>query len=280
MIKKTFIILLISKIFATFSIVAVDTNTGEVGSAGGSCIGNSIIISDIHPGKGVIHTQSYWMSANQQYASELMENGFSPSEIIQFLEDNDIQNNPTTSQIRPIIKLDNMTDITGGTDLTPKLVLTNELFTISSGLNTDLGNIGLEDNSSLRTSLTENLSKLDNGGLKSDGTTCDGAAALDSIYMLFQNAADNSTTDNSTILKQSNLISLTDLADQFGVNIPSVTATGFENLPMTTARLIYASDVSGTTYTDSYENAHNILYNSVYNAKSLGAETICCISFP
>ena len=166
-----------------------------------------------------------------------------------------------------------MTDITGGTDLTPKLVLTNELFTISSGLNTDLGNIGLEDNSSLRKSLTENLSKLDNGGLKSDGTTCDGAAALDSIYMLFQNAADNSTTDNSTILKQSNLISLTDLADQFGVNIPSVTATGFENLPMTTARLIYASDVSGTTYTDSYENAHNILFNSVYNAKSLGAET-------
>ena len=91
--------------------------------------------------------------------------------------------------------------------------------------------------------------------------------------MLFQNAADNSTSDNSTLLKQSNLISLTDLADQFGVNIPSVTATGFDNLPMTTARLIYASDVSGTTYTDSYENAHNILYNSVYNAKSLGAET-------
>ena len=47
MMKKTFIILFISKIFATFSIVAVDTNTGEVGSAGGSCIGGSIIISDI-----------------------------------------------------------------------------------------------------------------------------------------------------------------------------------------------------------------------------------------
>jgi len=98
MIKKTFIILLISKIFATFSIIAVDTNTGEVGSAGGSCIGNSIIISDIHPGKGVIHTQSYWMSANQQYASELMQNGFSPSEIIQLLESNDIQNNPSIRQ--------------------------------------------------------------------------------------------------------------------------------------------------------------------------------------
>ena len=98
MLKNLFTIFLTSKIFATFSIVAVDSNTGEIGSAGGSCIANSIIISDIHPGKGAIHTQSYWMSANQQYASELMENGFSPSEIIQLLEDNDIQNNPTIRQ--------------------------------------------------------------------------------------------------------------------------------------------------------------------------------------
>ena len=50
--------ILIGYLFATFSIVAVDTQTGEVGSAGGSCIANSIIISDIHPGIGAIHTQS------------------------------------------------------------------------------------------------------------------------------------------------------------------------------------------------------------------------------
>ncbi len=43
----------------TFSIVAVDPFTGEVGSAGASCIANSYIISDIHPGYGVIHTQAY-----------------------------------------------------------------------------------------------------------------------------------------------------------------------------------------------------------------------------
>jgi len=90
--------LLQSCLFATFSIVAVDTNTGEVGSAGGSCIANSIIISDIHPGYGAIHTQSYWMSANQSYASSLMEEGYTPSEIIDLLQENDIQNNPSIRQ--------------------------------------------------------------------------------------------------------------------------------------------------------------------------------------
>ena len=82
----------------TFSIVAVDTNTGEVGSAGGSCIAGSIIISDIHPGVGVIHTQSYYLPANQNYASTLMDQGFSPDQIIALLEENDVQSNPTIRQ--------------------------------------------------------------------------------------------------------------------------------------------------------------------------------------
>ena len=99
-IKSKIIILQLiqSCLFATFSIVAVDTNTGEVGSAGGSCIANSIIISDIHPGYGAIHTQSYWTSANQSYASSLMEQGYSASEIITLLEQNDIQGNPSIRQ--------------------------------------------------------------------------------------------------------------------------------------------------------------------------------------
>ena len=48
----------------TFSIVAVDTVTGEIGSAGASCIdesqieGGALIISDVIPGRGAIHTQS------------------------------------------------------------------------------------------------------------------------------------------------------------------------------------------------------------------------------
>ncbi len=86
MLYKCLVLLLFCPLFATFSIVAVDKNTGEVGSAGGSCIAGSIIISDIHPGIGAIHTQSYWLQGNQNYASDLMEEGYSPLEIIELLE--------------------------------------------------------------------------------------------------------------------------------------------------------------------------------------------------
>ena len=75
----------INLLFSTFSIVAVDTVTHEVGSAGASCIGNSVIISDIHPGVGVIHTQSYWSASNQNYASSLMNLNYSPNDIIEEL---------------------------------------------------------------------------------------------------------------------------------------------------------------------------------------------------
>src|SRR5688500_19379641 len=67
----------------TFSICAVDPITGEVGSAGASCINGSIIISDVHPGVGVIHTQSYWHASNQMFAHDLMVNGgLTPQQII------------------------------------------------------------------------------------------------------------------------------------------------------------------------------------------------------
>ena len=82
----------------TFSIVAVDPITNEVGSAGASCIAGSIIISDIHPGVGAIHTQSYWTGSNQNYASNLMELGYSPNEIIEELIHNDSGNNSTIRQ--------------------------------------------------------------------------------------------------------------------------------------------------------------------------------------
>ena len=82
----------------TFSIVAVDTITGEVGSAGASCIQGSIIISDIHPGVGAIHTQSYWNAINQDSASSLMDQGYAPQDIIDWLVANDAQNDPTIRQ--------------------------------------------------------------------------------------------------------------------------------------------------------------------------------------
>ena len=91
-------ILFITFVYPTFSIVAVDLGNGQVGSAGASCIGGSIIISDIHPGVGVIHTQSYWSGYNQLMASDLMDNGLSPDEIIDYIVENDVSNNPLIRQ--------------------------------------------------------------------------------------------------------------------------------------------------------------------------------------
>lgn len=88
----------------TFSIIAVDTVTGEIGGAGASCIDENaiptgvLIINDIIPGHGGIHTQAYWLSGNQQNAYNRMVEGLSPQEIIDWLVANDIQNNPTRRQ--------------------------------------------------------------------------------------------------------------------------------------------------------------------------------------
>lgn len=90
----------------TFSIVAVDSITGEVGGAGASCIddvgcggcGGVIIINDLHPGIGAIHTQAYYIASNQNYARNLMNSGISPNGIIDSLIANDVQNNPAIRQ--------------------------------------------------------------------------------------------------------------------------------------------------------------------------------------
>ena len=82
----------------TFSIVAVDTITMEVGSAGASCIDGAIIISDILPGVGAIHTQSFWNQSNQNNAHDWMEDGYTAQEIIDMLINNDVQNNPSIRQ--------------------------------------------------------------------------------------------------------------------------------------------------------------------------------------
>ena len=178
------------------------------------------------------------------------------------------------SEIRPIFKLDNMTDITGGADLTPVTTLVSEITSISTSLNNELSNIGLSDNSSLRTSLTEGLSKIDNGGFKSDGTTvCGPAVALDVFYLLVKDAADNSTSSTPSNLHTKNLIGLNDLKNSVNSSVDITNSTGISGITYNYARLIYAKNLAGTTYSDSYESAHTALYNAIKNTRSLGTET-------
>lgn len=85
----------------TFSICAVDLSTNQVGSAGASCYNTSpgcIILSDVHPGVGVIHTQASWIAQNQDTARRLMNMGYSPQQIIDYMITHDYQGNPGPRQ--------------------------------------------------------------------------------------------------------------------------------------------------------------------------------------
>lgn len=88
----------------TFSIVATDSVTREVGGAGATCLSidregfEALIISDLYPGLGAIHTQSYWDASNQYNAGSKALEGFSAPEIIDWLVRNDAINNPTIRQ--------------------------------------------------------------------------------------------------------------------------------------------------------------------------------------
>ncbi len=88
----------------TFSIVAVDSLTGEVGSAGASCISADNLqvffpqfdpdfIGDLLPGRGAINTQASYLEGNQQNASEQLASGSTPLEVRNWLLLNDVEGN-------------------------------------------------------------------------------------------------------------------------------------------------------------------------------------------
>ncbi|MCL5990526.1 MAG: DUF1028 domain-containing protein [Bacteroidetes bacterium] len=88
----------------TFSIVAIDTVTKEIGSAGATCLSGiknppgAKMISDIIPGRGAIHTQAWYRETNQLIARSRMLAGDSPQQIIVWLLDHDEQLTPEKRQ--------------------------------------------------------------------------------------------------------------------------------------------------------------------------------------
>lgn len=69
----------------TYSIVAADTLTREVGGAGTSCLeGQDVyVIYDAVPGRGVVHAQAYYSVAGRRRAAELLAEGAAPDDIVQ-----------------------------------------------------------------------------------------------------------------------------------------------------------------------------------------------------
>lgn len=89
----------------TFSIVAVDSVTGYVGSAGASCVDMDLFpgledhfLGELFPGVGAINTQAWYEVGNQTNAALLMNTGNTPDEIIAWLEENDFVGQPQIRQ--------------------------------------------------------------------------------------------------------------------------------------------------------------------------------------
>ena len=110
--KRLIILILIASFTAftanaqdTFSIVAVDSITGEVGSAGASCVDlysaglpNDDFLGVLIPNVGAINTQAYYLPANQNNATNRMNLGETPGQIIAWLVANDVQSRPDLRQ--------------------------------------------------------------------------------------------------------------------------------------------------------------------------------------
>ena len=109
--KKTlliiFIILFVKDVISqdTFSIVAIDSITGEVGSAGASCVDmfttgipTNDFLGQLIPDVGAINTQAWYIPSNQTNATNRMNMGDTPSQIIDWLVVNDVQSTPELRQ--------------------------------------------------------------------------------------------------------------------------------------------------------------------------------------
>ena len=102
-IKNVYVALLLaysvfSKAQDTFSILAFDSITGEVGAAGASCVDlfpfpayTNDFIAELFPGEGAIATQAAYIAANQTNARNRFTAGDSPTQLINWLQANDAQ---------------------------------------------------------------------------------------------------------------------------------------------------------------------------------------------
>ena len=88
----------------TFSILAFDSITREVGAAGASCVDlfnyqiTNHFICELFPGVGAIATQASYLTSNQINARNRMNLGDSPNQLISWLKANDVGLNSSVRQ--------------------------------------------------------------------------------------------------------------------------------------------------------------------------------------
>lgn len=89
----------------TFSIVALDSTSRAVGSAGASCLdlyfagySDPSFLTRLIPDTGAVNIQSYFMQANQDNAVQRLRMGDHAMDVINWLVANDANNNPEFKQ--------------------------------------------------------------------------------------------------------------------------------------------------------------------------------------
>jgi uncharacterized Ntn-hydrolase superfamily protein len=109
-----------SEAAATYSIVAVDESTGEVGGAGASCVGSSGVarIYGSAPGIGVLHAQASSSPALRDEAARRLFAGESPSELLAAITDPAFDRDWAARQYGVVSLMDGAAGFTG-TDALP-----------------------------------------------------------------------------------------------------------------------------------------------------------------
>jgi MYXO-CTERM domain-containing protein len=99
----------------TYSIVAVDLRSGEVGGAGTSCLGGSdvYVIYRGVPGRGVVHAQARYSAAAGDRAAQLLAEGSSAPEALAAVIDPVFDRNVSVRQYGIVDALGNSAGYTG-----------------------------------------------------------------------------------------------------------------------------------------------------------------------
>jgi len=124
------------------------------------------------------------------------------------------------TEIRPIIRVDNLVDLfssKNASDLTPSnytpTLFLSEVTTLSTLIDSELGDIGLDNNSSLRKELMTNVNKFDNGAKDKNGSYCSEVLSFDVVATLANNAATaTSQVVASASSNDKNILSIIDMA--------------------------------------------------------------------
>jgi uncharacterized Ntn-hydrolase superfamily protein len=86
------VVALPSAAHATWSVVAVDPVTGDVGVAGASCFPGVAVIASVVPGKGVVVAQGLTSDDGRDYASRMLREGSPAKAIVRMIRSSKVDN--------------------------------------------------------------------------------------------------------------------------------------------------------------------------------------------